>query len=78
MFAQLLYQTFRVVCEISRKFNFFFHGHFEDLVSIRSHEWWCAVDELIDEDAKSVPVSCLVISLVEDDFWGYVLWRSTE
>ena len=50
----------------------------EDLVRIIRHERWSSVDQLIHEDAESIPVDGVRVALVLDNFRSNILWCTAE
>jgi len=50
----------------------------EDLVGIIRHERWSSIDELIHEDAQSIPVYGVRVALVLDNFRSDVLGCTAE
>ena len=50
----------------------------EDLVRIVRHERWPSIDQLVHEDAESIPVYGVRVALVLDDFGSDVLRCAAE
>ena len=78
MSTQVFDKALGILIEFSWELHLLVKGHLKDLVRILSHEWWSSVETLINENAKSIPVYWVVVALVLNDFWGYVLWGATE
>ena len=58
-------QTFGVAWEAARKRYLFAKRHLEDFVGIVMHEGWSSHNELVCEDAESVPVSSATMAFVQ-------------
>ena len=78
MFAKLFNQALCVFIEVSWELQLLFQNHLENLVRVVCHEGRSSINKLICHDAQSVPVYCLRIAFVLNDFWSDVFWRTTE
>ena len=73
MFGQVFDQALCTAWEASGVWDLLTQGHFEDLVGVTVHERRSAHEQLVNEDAKGVPVRCSAVADVEDDLRRDVL-----
>lgn len=75
---QVLDQTLSVAGEPVGEGDLLSQRHLEHLVGVVVHEGRAPHHQLIDEDAKSVPVSCASVAHIQDNLRRDVLWGAAE
>lgn len=64
--------------EILWELDFVLQRLLEQIHGVVAHEGWSAYHHFIEHDSSSVPVDCLRVAEVQNDFWCDIFWGTTE